>query len=128
MATGWMFVSTHGLGFIQERRRRSRGDDPASVPPRGVIDDLHLRLPQPHSIESAPRARDPAQRRTDVAGWPAGPDFKTIADFRRDKGAATRNVCRQFVVLCRQLDLFSQSIIAIDGSKFKAVNNRDRNF
>jgi DNA repair exonuclease SbcCD ATPase subunit len=56
------------------------------------------------------------------------PDFKTIADFRRDNGRAIRNACRQFVVLCRKLDLFSQSIVAIDGSKFKAVNNRDRNF
>jgi len=56
------------------------------------------------------------------------PDFKTIADFRRDNGKAIRNVCRQFVVLCRRLDLFSQSMVAIDGSKFKAVNNRDRNF
>jgi RNase P protein component len=56
------------------------------------------------------------------------PDFKTIADFRKDNGKAIRSVCRQFVVLCRNLNLFSQSIIAIDGSKFKAVNNRDRNF
>jgi len=56
------------------------------------------------------------------------PDFKTIADFRRDNGKAIRNVCRQFIVLCRTLDLFADSIIAIDGSKFKAVNNRDRNF
>ena len=56
------------------------------------------------------------------------PDFKTIADFRRDNGKAIRNVCRQFIVLCRNLDLFSKSIVAIDGSKFKAVNNRDRNF
>jgi transposase len=56
------------------------------------------------------------------------PDFKTIAGFRRDNGKAIRNVCRQFIVLCRNLDLFSKSIVAIDGSKFKAVNNRDRNF
>ncbi|MGF6632891.1 hypothetical protein OKW39_000042 [Paraburkholderia sp. MM6662-R1] len=56
------------------------------------------------------------------------PDFKTIADFRRDNGKAIRNVCRQFIVLCRNLDLFTKSIVAIDGSKFKAVNNRDRNF
>lgn len=56
------------------------------------------------------------------------PDFKTIADFRRDNGPAIRNVCRQFVVVCRGLNLFSESMIAIDGSKFKAVNNRDRNF
>jgi hypothetical protein len=56
------------------------------------------------------------------------PDFKTIADFRRDNGKGIRNVCRQFVALCRQLDLFSEAIVAIDGSKFKAVNNRDKNF
>ena len=56
------------------------------------------------------------------------PDFKTIADFRKDNGKAIRRVCREFVVLCRQLDLFSQAIVAIDGSKFKAVNNRDKNF
>ena len=56
------------------------------------------------------------------------PDFKTIADFRRDNGAGIRNVCRRFVVLCRELKLFSQAVVAIDGSKFKAVNSRDRNF
>ena len=56
------------------------------------------------------------------------PDFKTIARFRKGNGKAIRSVCRQFVELCRQLDLFSQSIVAIDGSKFKAVNNRDKNF
>ena len=56
------------------------------------------------------------------------PDFKTIADFRKDNGPAIRRVCREFVVLCRRLDLFSQAIVAIDGSKFKAVNNRDKNF
>ena len=56
------------------------------------------------------------------------PDFKTIANFRKDNGKAIRGVCRQFVDLCRQFDLFSQAIVAIDGSKFKAVNNRDKNF
>jgi len=56
------------------------------------------------------------------------PDFKTIADFRRDNGPAICRVCREFVVLCRRLNLFSQAIVAIDGSKFKAVNNRDKNF
>jgi len=56
------------------------------------------------------------------------PDFKTIANFRRDNGKAIRGVCRQFVVLCQQLGLFSEALVAIDGSKFKAVNNRDRNF
>jgi hypothetical protein len=56
------------------------------------------------------------------------PDFKTIANFRRDNGVAIRAVCAQFVVLCRQLNLFTRAMVAIDGSKFKAVNNRDKNF
>src|SRR3546814_7595389 len=56
------------------------------------------------------------------------PDCKTIADFRRDNGPAIRAACAQFIVLCRQLDLFTRAVVAIDGSKFKAVNNRDRNF
>lgn len=63
-----------------------------------------------------------------MADGALAPDFKTIAEFRKDNDKAIRSVCRQFVVLCRNLDLFSQSIIAIDGSTFKAVNNRDRNF
>jgi hypothetical protein len=56
------------------------------------------------------------------------PDFKTIADFRRDNGVGLRAVCRRFVQLCRELKLFSEAIVAIDSSKFKAVNSRDRNF
>ncbi|NOG32486.1 IS1182 family transposase [Halomonas sp. TBZ9] len=56
------------------------------------------------------------------------PDFKTIADFRKNYGDAICRVCREFIVLCRRLELFSQAIVAIDGSKFKAVNNRNRNF
>ena len=56
------------------------------------------------------------------------PDHKTIADFRKDFGTAIRQVCREFVELCRRLELFKQAIVAIDGSKFKAVNNRDKNF
>jgi hypothetical protein len=56
------------------------------------------------------------------------PDFKTLADLRRDNGAGIRNVYRRFVVLCRELKLFSEGVVAIDSSKFKAVNSRDRNF
>ena len=56
------------------------------------------------------------------------PDFKTIADFRKDNGEAIRLVCREFVLLCRKLELFAEAFVAIDGSKFKAVNNRDKNF
>ena len=55
------------------------------------------------------------------------PDHKTIARFRKDNGPAIRAVCRQFVMLCRKLSLFSQATVAIDGSKFKAVNTRDKN-
>ena len=57
-----------------------------------------------------------------------GPDHKTIADFRRDNGEAIRKVCSRFVLLCRRMGLFSEAVVAIDGSKFKAVNNRDQNF
>ena len=56
------------------------------------------------------------------------PDFKTITEFRRNNGSAIRAVCTQFVTLCRRLNLFTKAIVAIDGSKFKAVNNRDKNF
>jgi transposase len=81
-------------------------------------------------IQSSRRLEREAQRNIELM-WLTGrltPDFKTIADFRKDNGKAIRRVCSQFVVLCRQLNLFSEAIVAIDGSKFKAVNNRDRNF
>jgi len=81
-------------------------------------------------IQSSRRLEREAQRNVELM-WLTGrlmPDFKTIANFRKDNGRAIRNVCRQFVVLCQRLDLFSQVLVAIDGSKFKAVNNRDRNF
>src|SRR5580765_4112711 len=56
------------------------------------------------------------------------PDFKTIADFHRDNRAAFRAVFREFVLLCRQLDLFGRELLAVDGTRIKAVNNKDRNF
>ena len=81
-------------------------------------------------IASSRRLEREAQRNVELM-WLTqrlAPDFKTIADFRRDNGPAIRKVCAQFVVLCRRLNLFSEAIVAIDGSKFKAVNNRDKNF
>ena len=81
-------------------------------------------------IQSSRRLERETQRNVELI-WLTGklmPDFKTIADFRKDNGQAIRAVCRQFIVLCRQLKLFSEAIVAIDGSKFKAVNNRDKNF
>ena len=56
------------------------------------------------------------------------PDFKTIADFRRDNRKAFRSVFRQFVLLCKQLNLFGRELLAVDGTRIKAVNNKDRNF
>ncbi len=81
-------------------------------------------------IQSSRRLERESQRNVELM-WLTGklsPDFKTIADFRHDNGQAIRNVCREFILLCRRLDLFTQAIVAIDGSKFKAVNAHDRNF
>jgi transposase len=81
-------------------------------------------------LQSSRRLERETQRNVELM-WLTGrltPDFKTIADFRKDNGKAIRNVCREFIVLCRRLNLFSEAIVAIDGSKFKAVNNRDKNF
>jgi hypothetical protein len=83
-----------------------------------------------NQVQSSRRLEREAQRNVELM-WLTGrlaPDFKTIADFRKDHGAAIRNVCREFVLLCRRLRLFADGIVAIDGSKFKAVNNRDKNF
>jgi transposase len=81
-------------------------------------------------IQSSRRLEREAQRNVELMWLTARltPDFKTIANFRKDNGKAIQNVCRQFVVLCQQLDLFSDAVVAIDGSKFKAVNSSDRNF
>src|SRR6201988_5337541 len=81
-------------------------------------------------VQSRRRLEREAQPNIELM-WLTGrlaPDFKTIADFRKDNGAAIRAVCRQFVELCRRLKLFNRSVVAIDGSKFKAVNNRDKNY
>jgi transposase len=81
-------------------------------------------------IQSSRRLEREAQRNVELI-WLTGrlmPDFKTIADFRRDNGPAIRTACREFVLLCRTLGLFEEGTVAIDGSKFKAVNNRDKNF
>jgi transposase len=81
-------------------------------------------------IQSSRRLERETQRNIELM-WLTGrlrPDFKTIADFRRDNGSAIRSACTQFVVLCRELNLFTRAVVAIDGSKFKAVNNRDKTF
>jgi len=81
-------------------------------------------------VQSSRRLEREAGRNVEVM-WLTGrlvPDHKTIADFRKDNGPAIRKVCSRFVTLCRQFGLLAEASVAIDGSKFKAVNNRDRNF
>src|SRR6185312_1094427 len=81
-------------------------------------------------VQSSRRLEREASRNVELM-WLTGrlvPDHKTIADFRKDNGAAIRAVCARFIMLCRALDLFGGASVVIDGSKFKAVNNRDRNF
>jgi len=81
-------------------------------------------------VQSSRRLEREAGRNVEVM-WLTGrlaPDHKTIADFRKDNGRAIRQVCARFVALCRAMGLLTQASVAIDGSKFKAVNNRDRNF
>src|ERR1700726_3204550 len=81
-------------------------------------------------VQSSRRLEREAGRNVEVM-WLTGrlvPDHKTIADFRKDNGRAIRQVCARFIMLCRSLGLFTDASVAIDGSKFKAVNNRDKNF
>jgi transposase len=81
-------------------------------------------------IQSSRRLEREAGRNVELM-WLLGrlaPDFKTIADFRKNNTKAITRVCREFVLICRKLNLFAESLVAIDGSKFKAVNNRNRNF
>ena len=81
-------------------------------------------------VQSSRRLEREAGRNVEVM-WLTGrltPDHKTIADFRKDNGPAIRQVCARFVMLCRERGLLAKASVAIDGSKFKAVNNRDRNF
>src|SRR3984893_4038903 len=81
-------------------------------------------------VQSTRRLGREAGRNVEVM-WLTGrlvPDHKTIADFRKDSGRAIRQVCARFVALCRTMGLLTQASVAIDGSEFKAVNNRDKNF
>lgn len=81
-------------------------------------------------VQSSRRLEREAQRNVELM-WLTGklaPDHKTIADFRKDNGPAIQAACAHFVVLCREIGLFSRALAAVDGSKFKAVNTRDKNF
>ncbi len=113
-----------GLGFKTEANDTGR---PAYHPSTMLKIYVYGYL---NRVQSSRRLERESQRNVELM-WLSGrlaPDFKTIADFRRDNGEAIRLVCREFVMLCKKLNLFADAFVAIDGSKFKAVNNRDRNF
>jgi len=112
-----------GLGFKTEAAETGRpGYHPRTMLKIYVYGYLNR-------VHSSRRLEREAKRNVELM-WLTGrlaPDFKTIADFRKDNGEAIRLVCREFVMLCRKLNLIGDTL-AIDGSKFKAVNNRDKNF
>ena len=113
-----------GLGFKTVAEAIGRPDyHPATLLKRFIYGYLNR-------VHSSRRLEREAQRNVELM-WLTGrlaPDFKTIADFRKDNGEAISLVCREFVMLCRKLELFTEAFVAIDGSKFKAVNNHDKNF
>ena len=107
--------------------------EPLDIGRPGYHPSVHLKLyiyGYLYRVQSSRRLERECHRNLEVM-WLLGrlaPDHKTIADFRKDNGAAIKKVCGQFVELCRSLGLLSKASVAIDGSKFKAVNNRDKNF
>ncbi len=122
--------------FVEQLELRAmgfEGSDPQATGRPGYHPSVLLKIyiyGYLNRIQSSRRLEHETQRNLELM-WLTGrlmPDFKTIANFRKDNGPAIRQVCRQFIVLCRQLNLFTQALVAIDGSKFKAVNNRDKNF
>jgi len=118
-------VDLNGLGF--ERAVAAATGRPCYHP--AVLLKLYV-YGYLNRVQSSRRLEREAGRNVEVM-WLTGrlvPDHKTIADFRKDNGKAIRRVCSQFVELCRRIGLLSVASVAIDGSKFKAVNNRDRNF
>jgi len=113
-----------GLGFKTQSKKTGR---PAYHPT--ILLKLYV-YGYLNRVQSSRRLEREAHRNIELM-WLTGrlaPDFKTIADFRKNNGKAIRLVCREFILLCKKLNLFADAFVAIDGSKFKAVNNRDRNF
>lgn len=107
------------LGFV--------GVDPASTGRPGYHPAMLMKIylyGYLNQVQSSRRLEREAGRNVELM-WLTGrlaPDFKTIADFRRDNGAAIQATCRQFVVLCRQLGLLAGGVVAVDGSRFRAIN------
>lgn len=122
------FVEALDLGALGfEAANRAGGGRPAYHPAALLKVYIYGYL---NRIQSTRRLEREAQRNLELI-WLTGrlaPDFKTIADFRKDNGSAITAVCSQFIALCRRMNVFSHAVVAIDGSKLKAVNSRDRNF
>ena len=122
-----VFVDELGLGDLGFGRVEPRSTGRPGYHP-SVLLKLYI-YGYLNRVQSSRRLEREAGRNVEVM-WLTGrlvPDHKTIADFRKDNGRAIRKVCARFVALCRQLELFADAGVAIDGSKFKAVNTRDRN-
>ena len=115
------------------RKLGFEGVDPAETGRPAYHPSVHLKLyiyGYLNRVQSSRRLEREASRNLEVI-WLLGrlaPDHKTIADFRKDNGPAIKKVCTQFVELSRKMGLLAKASVAIDGSKFKAVNNRDKNF
>ena len=115
------------------RKLGFEGVDPAETGRPAYHPSVHLKLyiyGYLNRVQSSRRLEREASRHLEVI-WLLGrraPDHKTIADFRKDNGPAIKKVCTQFVELSRKMGLLAKASVAIDGSKFKAVNNRDKNF
>ena len=112
-----------GFGRVQAKATGRPGYHPADLLKLYIYGYLNR-------VRSSRRLEVEARRNIEVI-WllrRLTPDFKTIADFRRDNRTAFRQVFREFVVLCRELDLFGRELIAVDGTRIKAVNSRERNF
>jgi transposase len=110
-----------GFGFNAEPSTTGRpGYHPRTMLKLYVYGYLNL-------VQSSRRLEREAQRNVELM-WLTGRLAPAIADFRKDSGEAIRLVCREFVMLCRKLNLFTAAFVAVDGSKFKAVNTRDRNY
>ena len=122
------FVDGLDLAAAGFARVEPEGDRPPWLPPADLL-KLYI-YGYLNRVRSSRRLEAETHRNIEVI-WllrHLKPDFKTIADFRRDNRNAFRPVFRQFVLLCRQLDLFGRELLAVDGTRIKAVNNKDRNF
>ena len=115
--------SRQASGGFSRRRRAGRGYAPGDLLKLYIYGYLNR-------VRSSRRLEAESHRNIEVI-WllrTLKPDFKTIADFRADNRAAFKSVFRQFTLLCKRLDLFGRELLAVDGTRIKAVNNKDRNF